>query len=273
MQPTESRVLVGEEPEMHGVVGIGAGLQLPLLESLAPGQAFDGSARGPIDEFLHASTPECVQWANMIAAEEGLLVGPSSGAAIKVAVDIGKRPEMAGKNIVVLQASSAIRCVRACVLRAACCVLRAACCVLRAACCVRGDPCCLVCPVARVTCHVPLVWSACADLPPRKPTRAAAAAAADADCHDAILRPCCEPGTSRTQCGKKRGLKAKQRCQCRQIWRTSFRCCGGNQRTMFPHRRTKDTPSPPLPSPTHHHDYPGRMTAVGCGKQAWALLV
>jgi len=109
VEPTESRVLVGEEPEMHGVVGIGAGLKLPLLEELAPGQPFDGAARGPIDEFLHASTPECVQWANKIAAEEGLLVGPSSGAAIKVAVDIAKRPEMAGKNIVVLQASSAIR--------------------------------------------------------------------------------------------------------------------------------------------------------------------
>lgn len=38
VEPTESRVLVGEEPEMHGVVGIGAGLKLPLLEELAPGQ-------------------------------------------------------------------------------------------------------------------------------------------------------------------------------------------------------------------------------------------
>ena len=94
---------------MHGVVGIGANLQLPLLEKLAPGQAWQEGARGCIDEFLHASTPEAVQWANKVCAEEGLLVGPSSGAAIKVAVDIAHRPEMKGKTIVVLQASSAIR--------------------------------------------------------------------------------------------------------------------------------------------------------------------
>jgi len=109
VEPTEARVLVGGTPGMHGVVGIGANLQLPLLEKLAPGQEWKEGPRGPIDEFLHASTPECVEWANRVAAEEGLLVGPSSGAAIKVAVDIAKRPEMKGKTIVVLQASSAIR--------------------------------------------------------------------------------------------------------------------------------------------------------------------
>merc|ERR1712039_263652 len=94
---------------MHGVVGIGANLQLPLLEKLAPGLEWAPGPRGPIDEFLHASTPEAVEWANRVAAEEGLLVGPSSGAAIKVAVDVACRPEMKGKTVVVLQASSAIR--------------------------------------------------------------------------------------------------------------------------------------------------------------------
>lgn len=109
VEPSESRVLVGAPPGMHGIVGTGAGVPLPLLEELAPGQEWKEGPRGTIDEFLHASTPECVQWANRMAAEEGLLVGPSSGAAIKVAVDIAKRDEMAGKTIVVLQASSAIR--------------------------------------------------------------------------------------------------------------------------------------------------------------------
>lgn len=109
VEPSESRALVGGEPSMHGVVGIGAGMALPLIEELAPGQPWAEGPRGVIDEFAHASTPESVKWANRLAAEEGLLVGPSSGAAIKVAVDVASREEMAGKNIVVLQASSAIR--------------------------------------------------------------------------------------------------------------------------------------------------------------------
>ena len=109
VEPTESRVLVGNEAGMHGVVGIGAGLQLPLLEKLAPGQEWAEGPRGPIDEFSHASTPDGVAFANRLAAEEGLLVGPSSGAVIKVAVELAQRPEMKGKTVVALQASSAIR--------------------------------------------------------------------------------------------------------------------------------------------------------------------
>lgn len=108
-EASESRVLVGEEPKLHGVVGISAGVTLPLLEKLAPGQAFAPGPRGPIDEFCHASTPDSAKMANRLAAEEGLLVGPSSGAVVQIAVDIAKRPEMTGKTIVVLQASSAIR--------------------------------------------------------------------------------------------------------------------------------------------------------------------
>ena len=84
-------------------------MPLPLLEELAPGAPLVPGPRGPINEFAHASTPESVAWANRMAAEEGLLVGPSSGAAVKVACEVAKRPEMEGKTIVVLQASSAIR--------------------------------------------------------------------------------------------------------------------------------------------------------------------
>ena len=41
VEPSESRPLVGLPPELHGVVGIGAGVELPLLEKLAPGQPFE----------------------------------------------------------------------------------------------------------------------------------------------------------------------------------------------------------------------------------------
>jgi len=109
VEPSESRVHAGSPPGMHGLVGIGAGIQLPLFKELAPGEEFSGGAFGPIDEFLHASTPEGLMMAARLAKEEGLLVGPTSGAAVKVAVDVAKRPEMAGKTLVVLQASSAIR--------------------------------------------------------------------------------------------------------------------------------------------------------------------
>jgi len=109
VEPTESRMLVGQPGGLHGAVGIGPGFPLPLIERLAPDQPWQEGPRGPIDEFGHASTPDSIAMVNRLAAEEGLLVGPSSGCAIRVAVDVAQRPEMAGKLIVVLQASSAIR--------------------------------------------------------------------------------------------------------------------------------------------------------------------
>lgn len=68
VEPTESRVLQGEKAAMHGVVGIGAGIELPLLEKLAPGEPFVPGPRGTaIDEFLSCSTPDCVAWSNKAA--------------------------------------------------------------------------------------------------------------------------------------------------------------------------------------------------------------
>ena len=63
-------------------------------------------------EFASALTPESVQWANRLAAEEGLLVGPTSGAVAKICCEIACRPEAAGKTIVGIVASSGIRYVK-----------------------------------------------------------------------------------------------------------------------------------------------------------------
>lgn len=71
VEPTEARVLVGESPGIHGVVGIGANLELPLLEELAPEQPWAPGPRGVISEFMSASTPEAAGWATRLAAEEG----------------------------------------------------------------------------------------------------------------------------------------------------------------------------------------------------------
>ena len=51
-------------------------------------------------------------FANRLAAEEGLLVGPTSGAVAKVCCDIAARPDMKGKTVVGIVASSGIRYVK-----------------------------------------------------------------------------------------------------------------------------------------------------------------
>jgi cysteine synthase len=45
VEPTESRVLIGHESDLHALVGIGAGIPLPLVEELAPGQPWQVSTR------------------------------------------------------------------------------------------------------------------------------------------------------------------------------------------------------------------------------------
>lgn len=63
-------VLSGGQAAIHGVVGIGANIKLPLLEELAPGQPWQAGPRGLISEFCSALTPEAVAWANRLASEE-----------------------------------------------------------------------------------------------------------------------------------------------------------------------------------------------------------
>jgi cysteine synthase A len=60
---------------------------------------FDGSV---VDEIIAVSNEDAFETARKVASAEGLLVGISSGAALLAATQIARRPEFAGKNIVVL---------------------------------------------------------------------------------------------------------------------------------------------------------------------------
>jgi cysteine synthase len=90
VEPAASPILNGGTPAGHPIQGIGANFVPEILD------------RTVYDEVLDAPTEEAVTYARRAAKEEGLLVGISSGAAIWGAVQLAKRPENAGKLIVVI---------------------------------------------------------------------------------------------------------------------------------------------------------------------------
>ena len=115
IEPSNARVHVGMPPAPHTIVGIGAGiathfLQMPTDESGNP-IPLEGEKPipGVVDEWAHASQEEAIEYARKACTAEGMMVGPSAGAALKVACDMATRAECAGKTIVVVCASHGIR--------------------------------------------------------------------------------------------------------------------------------------------------------------------
>lgn len=97
VEPEDSPVLTGGQPGPHKIQGIGAGFVPEVLD------------RSVIDEVITVGNQTAFDVARQMARVEGIPVGISSGAAVAAALELGARPEAAGKNIVIIIPSFAER--------------------------------------------------------------------------------------------------------------------------------------------------------------------
>ena len=97
VEPEDSPVLSGGQPGPHKIQGIGAGFVPGILD------------RSVIDEVVTVGNQTAFDTARALARMEGIPVGISSGAAVAAALEVGARPGMEGKTIVIIIPSFAER--------------------------------------------------------------------------------------------------------------------------------------------------------------------
>jgi cysteine synthase len=97
VEPEDSPVLSGGRPGPHKIQGIGAGFVPGVLDAAC------------LDEIIPVGSETAFVTARAAARLEGMPVGISSGAVLAAGLEVGARPEMAGRRIVLILASSAER--------------------------------------------------------------------------------------------------------------------------------------------------------------------
>jgi cysteine synthase len=97
VEPSGAAILSGGPVGTHQMPGIGVGFVPDVLD------------RSLIDEVIAVSDQDAFARARLLAREEGILAGVSSGAALHAAMLLAARPELSGKVIVVLLADTGER--------------------------------------------------------------------------------------------------------------------------------------------------------------------